>query len=48
MSVEELPREVELLLRAYREARRPHIRIGYLRVKGVVGVFYGVEGEDKA
>ncbi|AET32347.1 hypothetical protein P186_0906 [Pyrobaculum ferrireducens] len=40
MSVEELPREVELLLRAYREARRPHIKIGYLRVKGVGGFLW--------
>lgn len=45
--VEELPREVELLLEAYREAKRPQIKIGYIRVKRVVGVFYGVEGEDK-
>ncbi|WP_167827602.1 MULTISPECIES: hypothetical protein [Pyrobaculum] len=45
--MEELPREVELLLEAYREAKRPQIKIGYIRVKRVVGVFYGVEGEDK-
>ncbi|RFA98337.1 hypothetical protein [Pyrobaculum aerophilum] len=44
--VEEVPEELRVMLEAYRDARRPRIKIGFIRVKKVIGVIYG--SEDKA
>ncbi|MGC8583902.1 MAG: hypothetical protein ACP5MH_09250 [Thermoproteus sp.] len=46
--MEDVPEELKIALETFREARRPPIRIGYIRVKKVVGVIYGGEGEGKA
>jgi len=46
--VEELPPELKAMFEAYREARRPSIKIGYMRIKRVVGEIYGRQSEDKA
>jgi len=46
--VEELPPELKAMFEAYREARRPRIKIGYMRIKRVVGEIYGRQSEDKA
>jgi len=46
--VEEPPPELRAMLEAYREARRPRVKIGYMRIKRVVGEIYGRQSEDKA
>jgi len=46
--VEELPPELKAMFEAYREARRPRVKIGYMRIKRVVGEICGRQSEDKA
>ncbi len=41
--VEELPEELRRGLELFREMRRPRKRIGYMRVKGVIGELHGRE-----
>ena len=48
MGVEEVPEWLKTLIEAYRQARKPAIKIGLLRIKKVVGEIYGGEGEGQA
>jgi hypothetical protein len=45
--LEELPEKLRLMIELRKEMKRPEKRIGYMRIKKVIGELRGYESEDQ-